>query len=250
MTKSFQKQVSILIPTYNRASLLKRAIDSALGQSTPCEIVVCDHGSSDSTPTLCHSYGERIKYVRLDHDLGIHFAELHALLESSGKYIHFCFDDDWMHPNYISHAISLMEEDVGIVFSEAKVIELDEQKNIELIGDYTNNVEKSKTRSIFKIPRVLYTLISPSAALVRREDAIRCMYMTTNLCSDHYYFGVGPDWLITALPLFNYKYCGYIRTPLVFYGAHAGSITIDASASGDKVKRRNFNKHIAGQDHI
>ena len=54
------------------------------------------------------------------------------------------------------------------------------------------------------------------------------MYMTTNLCSDKYYFGVGPDWLMTAYPLMNYRKCGYVKNPLVYFGAHDGSITVDA----------------------
>jgi glycosyltransferase involved in cell wall biosynthesis len=40
---------SIVITTYNRLNLLKRAIDSALAQTLPCEVVVVDDCSSDST---------------------------------------------------------------------------------------------------------------------------------------------------------------------------------------------------------
>ncbi|HBK23544.1 MAG TPA: glycosyl transferase, partial [Planktothrix sp. UBA10369] len=40
---------SIVITTYNRIALLKRAIDSALKQTIPCEVVVADDASSDQT---------------------------------------------------------------------------------------------------------------------------------------------------------------------------------------------------------
>ena len=85
--------------------------------------------------------------------------------------------------------------------------------------------------SIFKIPHVIKGLISPSAALIRKGDAIKCLYNSTNLMSDKFYSGVGPDWLMTAMPLFRYKYCGYVETPLVIFGSHEQSITIDALKS-------------------
>ena len=51
--------VSILIPTYNRSHLIERAINSSLNQTYNCEIIVCDHGSSDDTQTICKSYGKK-----------------------------------------------------------------------------------------------------------------------------------------------------------------------------------------------
>ena len=91
--------------------------------------------------------------------------------------------------------------------------------------------------SISKIPHVMTGLISPSAALVRKEDALKCIYMTSNLMSKSFYNGVGPDWLITAMPLFRYKKCGYISTPLVKFGDHGSSITMDALNDIDKINR-------------
>ena len=84
------------------------------------------------------------------------------------------------------------------------------------------------------------SLISPSAALVRKEDALQCMYMTRNLMSRSYYNGVGPDWLITAVPLFRYKKCGYISTPLIKFGDHQLSITMDALNNNDIDKINRF----------
>ena len=49
-------EVSILIPTFNRGNLIERAIISSINQSYKCEIIVCDHGSTDNTKTICHKY--------------------------------------------------------------------------------------------------------------------------------------------------------------------------------------------------
>ena len=57
--------VSVIIPTYNRADLLRRAIDSALDQTyPPYEVIVVDDGSVDDTPKVAASYEGRIRYVR------------------------------------------------------------------------------------------------------------------------------------------------------------------------------------------
>ena len=63
-------RVSIVIPTFNRARLLPRAIDSSLAQTEPSEVIVCDHGSSDDTPAVAAAYGARIRYVRREQDQG------------------------------------------------------------------------------------------------------------------------------------------------------------------------------------
>ena len=58
------KKVSIVIPTFNRADYLIECIDSCLAQTHPCEIIVCDHGSTDSTPEVIKRYEGKVKYVR------------------------------------------------------------------------------------------------------------------------------------------------------------------------------------------
>jgi glycosyltransferase involved in cell wall biosynthesis len=59
---------SAVIPTYNRAALVARAIESALDQRLPeqaeVEVIVVDDESSDATPEVAASFGSRIAYVR------------------------------------------------------------------------------------------------------------------------------------------------------------------------------------------
>jgi glycosyltransferase involved in cell wall biosynthesis len=88
--------VSVIIPTYNRAHLIRRAIDSVLKNLLPGdEIIVVDDGSTDNTTEILSAYGEQIRCIRGAHkgvgparNLGIKAAKnpLVAFLDS---------DDEW-----------------------------------------------------------------------------------------------------------------------------------------------------------
>jgi GT2 family glycosyltransferase len=63
--------VSIVVPVHGRAALTKRCLDTLLATLPPgCEVIVVDDASSDETPTLLRSYGERIRRLRLPRNLG------------------------------------------------------------------------------------------------------------------------------------------------------------------------------------
>jgi len=57
-----RKLVSIVIPTFNRAEMLRKAIDSSLEQNYNVEVIVVNHGSDDHTDDVVATYGSQIKY--------------------------------------------------------------------------------------------------------------------------------------------------------------------------------------------
>ena len=64
--------VSILIPTFNRAMLLKRAVESVLKQDYPnIEIIISDNASEDNTTDIVNSFSsEKIKYIKREKNIG------------------------------------------------------------------------------------------------------------------------------------------------------------------------------------
>lgn len=86
--------VSVIIPTYNRAALCKRAVESVLAQTySRVEAIVVDDGSTDDTRKVISGIDERVKYIWQE-NAGISAARNLGLLRSNGEYIAFLDSDD------------------------------------------------------------------------------------------------------------------------------------------------------------
>lgn len=109
--------VTIGIPTYNRAVLVGRAVDSTLAQDYPqLEIVVSDNASTDGTAEACRERAARdprLRYVRQPHNIGAtrNFEEVLRL--ASGEYFMWLGDDDWIDPDYVRLCLGALVDEAG-----------------------------------------------------------------------------------------------------------------------------------------
>ncbi|MBD2123054.1 glycosyltransferase family 2 protein [Trichocoleus sp. FACHB-262] len=128
---------SIVITTYNRLSLLKRAIASALDQTVSCEVVVVDNCSSDGTEAYVRSLGNQVVYHRNSANLGHSGAVNTGVKVAKGTWIKPVDDDDYLAPNCIEEmakAIALRPE-AAICSCQAAQVD-------------DNGVELSRTRQV------------------------------------------------------------------------------------------------------
>jgi glycosyltransferase involved in cell wall biosynthesis len=114
--------VSVVIPTYNRADVLPRAIDSVLDQSLQdFEVLVIDDGSTDNTESVIKSYSdERIQYIPQDENRGANAARNRGIEESTGEYISFLDSDDVFFKDKLKrsyHTLEEMSEECAGVFT-------------------------------------------------------------------------------------------------------------------------------------
>lgn len=104
------KLVSVIIPTFNRASVLERAIESVLAQTYKnYELIIIDDGSTDNTEEVLNKYSE-YKIIKT-HNNGVSIARNIALKESNGSWIAFLDSDDEWLPDKLAKQITFIEKD-------------------------------------------------------------------------------------------------------------------------------------------
>jgi len=88
-------KVSVIIPTYNRAAQVRKAIESVLAQTfSDLEVIVVDDGSSDGTgQILGEIFGDRIRYYAQTNQ-GVSAARNKGIAEARGEWIAFLDSDD------------------------------------------------------------------------------------------------------------------------------------------------------------
>jgi glycosyltransferase involved in cell wall biosynthesis len=102
---------SVVIPTYNRADLIVKTLQSLLRQQyTNYEIIVVDDGSTDNTAEVVKGIGsEKIIYVKKKNAERAAARNYGARL-ARGEYINFFDSDDLAYPNHLSEAMSVIRE--------------------------------------------------------------------------------------------------------------------------------------------
>lgn len=114
---------SIVVPTYNRAGLITKAIDTVLSQTfSNWQLVIIDDGSTDNTKEVVAEYAskdERIKYI-YQKNAERCAARNNGIKNSTGEYICFLDSDDYFFPNRLAlldAAISKMQNPVGMFYT-------------------------------------------------------------------------------------------------------------------------------------
>lgn len=116
--------VSVVIPTFNRAALLRLAIETALRQTfRDFEVLVVDDGSTDDTPAVAHEYDGRIRYFRQP-NRGVNAARNVAVRQARGEYIALLDSDDLWLPYALQLMAGLLGRfpDAGFVYADFLIL--------------------------------------------------------------------------------------------------------------------------------
>jgi len=102
-------QVSVIIPTYNRAWILREAVDSVLGQDFESfELIVVDDGSTDDTAEILAAYGDRLRVIRQE-NRGVSAARNTGIRAAGGTLIAFLDSDDFWLPGKLACQVAYLE---------------------------------------------------------------------------------------------------------------------------------------------
>jgi glycosyltransferase involved in cell wall biosynthesis len=115
-------QVSVIIPTYNRAQRLGKAIDSVLVQShQDFELIVVDDGSEDNTDELIENYNSDIVYIRQENS-GAAAARNRGIEKARYNLLAFLDSDDWFAENKLKTQIQAMNRNPSCLISHTNEI--------------------------------------------------------------------------------------------------------------------------------
>lgn len=157
-------KISVIIPTYNRAKVVTRAIDSVLAQTVkPAEIIIVDDGSEDETKTLLGLYKEKGLQVISKINGGVATARNTGILASSGEWIASLDSDDHWLPKKLEKQIDYHTRNTDILISQTEDI-------------WIRNGRRYNRRK-YHIPRAGWIfndclkrcMISPSSVMIKRE---------------------------------------------------------------------------------
>jgi glycosyltransferase involved in cell wall biosynthesis len=104
--------ISVIIPVYNAAGLLKRCLDSILAQKGgySYEVLLVDDGSTDNSVGVIESYKNPCFKIFRQKNIGPSVARNKGIKEARGKYIAFIDADDYWGDCYIAKTVGFLDQ--------------------------------------------------------------------------------------------------------------------------------------------
>ena len=175
-------EVTVIIPTYNRAKRVCRAISSVLDQTyTDFEIIVIDDTSTDDTIDKLRKFGDRIKIIRHPENKGVSAARNSGINKAKGKYIALLDSDDYWMPEKLQFQIAFFNKNPHAVICQAREIWIRKGKRV-------NPAKKHMKPSgdIFA-PSLKLCLVSPSAVMFKKSllDEVGMFDEELHVCEDY-----------------------------------------------------------------
>lgn len=173
--------VSVIIPTYNRAQMVARAIDSVLAQDfTDFELIVVDDGSSDDTARIFDRYGDRLIFLRQSNS-GVSAARNRGIRAASGQLITFLDSDDLWLPEKLSHQVSFFDDHPEALIHQTEEIWIRNGRRVN-----PKKRHRKLSGDIF-VSSLELCLVSPSAVMMRKAlfDEIGLFDENLPACEDY-----------------------------------------------------------------
>ncbi len=123
-------RVSVVIPTYNRAHLLRETVGSVLAQTyRDFEVIVIDDGSTDNSPEVAQGFPPCVRYFRQDNQ-GLSAVRNRGIELAQGEYIAFLDSDDALLEGALEKGVEVLDRYPRVGFSHGQACAMDEQGRI------------------------------------------------------------------------------------------------------------------------
>ena len=166
--------ISVIMPTYNRANIIGRAINSVLKQSYKnFELIIVDDGSKDNTYSVIKQINDkRIKYYNYDCNRGANFARNYGLKKSTGNFIAFLDSDNVWGEIYLElriKKIQCSQKNVGAVFGCVEIIRQDGFNYIFPNSEICANLRKNSSKNVIIEKMLCDNIIDTNTILIKKE---------------------------------------------------------------------------------
>lgn len=218
-----QPLVSVIIPTYNRASFLEKSVQSVVSQTIKdIEIIVINNYSTDNTLDIIRSFNDnRIKIINFKNGGVIAKSRNQGMMHATGKYIAFLDDDDLWCTDKLELQIKYLEShpEFGLVYSNAVIIdEKGNRKGLLL------NRGKAREGRIFQ--DLLGGNFIPILTLLMKREVLEynglLIEEPSMIAVEDY------EYLMRAALKFGF---GYIDKPMAMYRIHSSSTSKASSVA-------------------
>lgn len=148
-------KLSIIIPTYNSATVLRRALDSVIGQTfADWEVLVMDGASTDQTVDIVKSYQDERLKIFSESDDGVYDAMNKGVKIAGGEWLYFLGSDDWLLNNMVlQNFFSSDIDDFEVVYGDVEA----DQLTSEHKGEWTvDTIEYNRCHQAIFYKRSLF----------------------------------------------------------------------------------------------
>jgi glycosyltransferase involved in cell wall biosynthesis len=218
-------KVSVLIPTYNYACFLDKAIESILDQTyTNFELIIVDDLSEDNTDEVVNKYlgDKRISYHQNSYTHGLPGNWNKCLSLANGEYIKFLMADDKLHPQLLEKFVAVLDKypNVSLVTSH--------KENFDC--DFVNTIQEQHFPSYSNLQngrKIIYESLNSYNWI---GEPTTVMFRKTNLCLGQFNTAYSwiPDWDMWVRQL-TVGDCYIIPEVLSYFRQHQNQATIKLS---------------------
>jgi glycosyltransferase involved in cell wall biosynthesis len=224
--------LSVIVPTYNGAAYLPAALDSVVAQNDPnVEVIALDDGSTDETPSILRSFGNRLQIKVISRRIGNWVANTNLGLEHArGEWVCFLHQDDLWRPGRMTAVRpALAETNPALLLTAAEFITAAGRPvglwRCPLAPGATGNSPSHVASRL-----LVQNFVPLPTAVFRRGDALAVG-------------GLDPDLWYTAdwdfwLKLATRGSTRYLPQPLAAFRLHPESQTVKRSGGMDDFRRQ------------
>jgi hypothetical protein len=226
---------SVIIPAYNRATLLPCTLDAVLAQvPPPDEVIVVDDGSTDATAAVAAAYASPVRCIGISNsgDLAARNAGLRA---ARADRVAFCDSDDLWRPGFLAAMAALWQAEPGLraAYCDFLIVRDDawgtDSKFAAAPPGFWDGLRPvGQDAGVFDAP-VVGQLLAFQPLFPSCMAADRAFLLAAGGWDERVGRTLGSDFA-TALLMAEHPPLGIVRTPLVGIRKHAGNFSGDVQA--------------------